>query len=285
MAGQRKKQTEFRDFDGPRPEFNNPPVNEVVLSLQFEPIVGFDTAHIGLLWQKYRRAYPKTTTKGQINPVIEGFEKPRQQTLSFKVVPDVPRCWFENKAGTELIQVQQDRFLFNWKQTAAREQYVRYEIVRRKFLRHLNTFESFLREHNLGKIVPNQCEVTYVNQLAMEEGWNRYGQLGKVFSVWSGRHSDAFLGEPEDVIFRARYRMMSKDGKPLGRLHVVCEPRIRGDDGSLILRLELTARGTPLKKTKKAVFEFFDFAREYIVRGFASITSKGMHGVWERTDA
>ena len=273
MAAKRTKVTEIPKFIGRRPDFENPPVNEVVLSLQFEPLLEFEAAHIGLLWDKFRRNYPKTTTKGKINPMIEGFGDPRPQTLNFKVVeePDVPRCWFENNAGTELIQVQQDRFLFNWKQTTEKEPYVRYEAVLRKFKRHFNTFERFLREHDLGKVVPNQCEVTYVNQLVMGEGGSRWGQLGGVFSIWSGRHSDSFLGEPEDAMFRIKYRMLSKDNEPLGRLHVLCEPRIRLDDGALILRLELTARGAPLKKTKKAVFDFFDFAREYIVRGFTSI--------------
>jgi len=287
MAGKRTKAPEFRGFDGPRPDFKKPPVNEVVLSLQFEPLDEFNAAHIGVLWQKFRLRYPKTTTKGAIPPVIERFGELRPQTFSFSVVeaPEVPRCWFENKAGTELIQVQRDRFLFNWKQTAAREKYVRYERVRAKFLRHLKTFERFLQENNLGKIKPNQCEITYVNELHIGDGWLRYGQLAKVFAIWSGRHSDNFLKEPEDAVFRARYSMLSKQGMPLGRLHVSCDPRIRTSDGKQILRLEITARGAPLKKTRKAAFEFFDFAREYVVRGFASITSKRMHEIWERTDA
>ena len=36
------------------PDFENPPVAEVVLSAQFEPLEHFQVPHIGLLWQEYR---------------------------------------------------------------------------------------------------------------------------------------------------------------------------------------------------------------------------------------
>ena len=287
MADKSKKTITFPKFDGPRPDFNKPPVTEVVLSLQFEPILGFKVPHYGLLWDRFREKKPITATKGILPPVFEQFGPPQtSQTIRFEVLqdPGVPRCWFENIKGTELIQVQQDRFIFNWKSGNVGQSYPRYEKVRARFRTHFRVFETFIRENEMGEIVPNQCEVTYVNEINAGEGWARLGKLGSVFSVWSGRFSDGFLAEPEDAQFRFSQRILSAEGEPIGRLHASVEPRYRADDGSPILRFVLTARGAPIKPTKKAVFSFFDLAREYVVRGFASSTTKRMHTIWERND-
>ena len=79
--------------------------------------------------------------------------------------------------------------------------------------------------------------------------------------------------------------MIGDNGEPLGRLHVVEEPRIKLEDGSPLIRLTLTARGAPTKKDFGGVMAFFDIGREFIVRGFASITTAQMHRIWGRTDA
>ena len=79
--------------------------------------------------------------------------------------------------------------------------------------------------------------------------------------------------------------MNGDNGEPLGRLHVTAEPRIKIGDGSPLIRLTMTARGAPAKKDIGDVMAFFDIGREFIVRGFASITTAQMHRIWGRTDA
>ena len=287
MADKSKSVPTYPKFNSPRPDFTDPPVTEVVLSLQFDPINGFDTPHHGLIWDLYRKKYPRTSTKETLGSAIEDFGLPKlSPSVQFKVVQqhDVPRCWFENLKGTELIQVQPDRFIFNWKSGKVGEKYPRYERVRARFRSHFKTFETFLKVNGLGKAVPNQCEVTYVNEIYPGKAWKTPGQLGRIFTVWSGRYSDTFLSKPEIVNFNHYQRILSYEGMPIGRFHTSVESRIRISDGEPMLRFTLTARGAPLKPTKKAVFDFFNLGREYVVRGFASATTKKMHEVWGRTD-
>ena len=40
------------------PDFNEPPVIETVLGLQFDPIESFNVPHFGLYWSKIRADYP-----------------------------------------------------------------------------------------------------------------------------------------------------------------------------------------------------------------------------------
>ncbi len=273
-------------FDSPRPDFNDPPVIEVVLSVQFEPLSALGVPQFGVLWERYRKKFPNTEDKPLLSSVTESFEAPKPRPVRYEILSEPPqtRCWFKNVADTELIQVQRDRFVFNWKKTEADEPYPRYPYVRAEFKAHFRTFETFLRDHDVGTVLPNQCEVTYVNHLFPGRGWKRSGQFKNIFSIWSGRHSGDFLPEPEDITFQTRYQMLTEEGKPVGRLHVQAEPRIKVEDASPLLRLTLTARGAPLEGNLDGVLAFFDLGREFVVRGFTSITTNKMHKIWERTD-
>ena len=271
----------------PRPDFKAPPVVEVSLAVQFDALPKLGVAETGALWSRYRQEYPETEDQPPILPANESFDLPQQREVKFKVVQGVPeiRCWFKNSTGTELIQVQRDRFVFNWRQIGSGESYPRYEQVRGKFEIHYRTFERFLKSRRIGRVVPNQCTVSYVNNIMPNNDWKRFGQLNKIFTVWSGHNSDRFLGEPEEVEFRVRYRILDESGSPIGRLHVEAEPHVRTDDGSPVIHLTLTARGKPLGEGLNGILAFFDIGREHVVRGFTSITTKKYHDKWGRTDA
>ena len=274
--------------DSPRPDFTNPPVVEVVLSAQFEPLIQLGVPQLGALWERvYRTEFPRTEDKAPLPPVFESFERPKQRPLSVEIVsePLPPRCWFVNRTGTELLQVQRERFIFNWRGGEYGEPYPRYEKVLSKFKSHFSQFEKYTANNEIGAIVPNQCEVTYVNHMPEGKGWSRLGQFDRIFSIWSGRYSDRFLPEPEEIQFQSRYRIMNDENKPIGRLHVSAEPRLKREDGSKLIRVTFTARGEPLEKNLSGIEAFFNLAREQIVRGFASITAKRMHKIWGRTDA
>lgn len=272
------------EFAAPRPAFERPPVNEVALSVQFSPLVGMTVARFGALWERFKSKYSKTEDKPPLPTVIETFEPPRHQQLKLELMtePQPPRVWFTNDQESELIQVQSDRFAFNWRKNPPTATYPRYPSVRDGFEKHYAEFEAFIHQNGLGPIVATQCEVTYVNELPLGLGWSKPGELEKVFAPWGGRHSDDFLGPPEDCQARGRYVIRSPDGRPLGRLHYNFEPRIRISDASQLLRLVLTARGAPLGKETSGILAFLDLGREYVVRGFTSMTTEHMHAIWGR---
>ena len=279
--------TNMRD---PRPSYENPPVVEVALSVQFEPIKALRTPQLGLLWQEFRDRFPVIEEHPPLEPVIErfgGLPRASRGTVQFQMLdtPPVPRCWFLNNEGTELIQVQPDRFIHNWRKKTGEEEYPRYERLRETFASELKVFCRFLDNQSLGQFSPNQCEVTYVNHVLSGEGWQDLAELGKVLTVFDLRYSDSFLSQPEDARLAARYIIRDDKGEPLGRLHVVAEPAYRTSDGRSMFALNLTARGRPVSEGIEGVLGFLDIGREWVVRGFTSITTVEMHKVWRRQDA
>jgi uncharacterized protein (TIGR04255 family) len=161
--------------------------------------------------------------------------------------------------------------------------YPRYESVREAFAADLRAFIAFLNEHSLGNFVPNQCEVTYVNLIPLADGTAR--SVSEVINPWSGSYSDSFLREPETTELAAHFVMTQRQQpEPLGRLHVQAAVVAYRNTETNVLQLTLTARGQPLGTDVDGVLAFLNLGREYIVKGFASVTTSQMHKLWGRRD-
>ena len=266
------------------PEFKNPPVIEVVLSLQFETLAAFRTIHMGLLWNEFRNEYPKVTEQPPLDPVFETFGAPIPQSPRFQIEellsPPIHRHWFESDSdGSELIQVQQNRFIHNWRKRDG--EYPRYEPIRDRFEKELTKFQAFLDREKIGPLRINQCEVTYRNGIEPLDKEHPYKNLERITPLWTGKPSDSYLSSPEQTRIHTSYVLREKD-KPYGRIHVSFMPAIRTTDNTLLTQLEITSRGRPESENIDASLQMLNHHRENIVRTFASVTTPEMHKIWGR---
>ncbi|MBB4257302.1 uncharacterized protein (TIGR04255 family) [Bradyrhizobium sp. CIR3A] len=217
-------------------------------------------------------------------PVFETFGSNPQFGVSLQLMagPETPRVFFINEARTELLQIQKDRFLHNWRKVGAADRYPRFERMLETFRAGFATFSSAISSEGLGPIIPNQCEVSYINQMPVPVG----GSLSDLTDDLFGQHTGSLalddLGKPEDLRFLLRYVMRDGEGKPIGRLVASAEPG-RRQDGQLIVQLTLTARGRPATPDEKGVVDFLNRGRASVVKGFAHLTGPKMHKLWERT--
>lgn len=268
------------------PEFASPPVTEVALSLQFEPISKLKGPAIGLLWGKFKDEYPVVEEHPALDPVIEqfGIDAVPNVKLKFQVFDSPPpsRVWFVNESGNELIQVQQDRFVHNWRKVKETDEYPRYSNLRRKLISDLDVFRGFVQDEQLGEMRFNQSEVTFVNVIVSGEGWERHGQLDNVLTIHSGTYSDDFFKEPENVQTALRYVIPGEGDTPRGRLHITVAPVVTLKEKKPAFNLTITARCTPDGSVEDAI-SCLDLGHRWIVKGFASITTEEMHRVWGRT--
>lgn len=142
------------------------------------------------------------------------------------------------------------------------------------FDRDFGIFLAFLEKNRLAAPRVNQCEVTYVNHILTGKGWERYGDLEKIFTFW--RSPDATPpGPPEDLRLHTRFIIPGDAGKPIGRLHVDLQPAIRVSDSLPMYVLHLTARGQVGDG-----LAFFDLGREWIVKTFKRLTTESVHNIW-----
>ena len=263
------------------PEFENPPVVEVVCGVLFQELASLLAPHLGLLWEKFKRDYPTCQEVPPLASIVERFDEAAQVQIEFTDKPPLPRIWLIHRNQNGIIQVQRDRFLHNWKKVPPDDEYPRYRAVIQMFRDRLATFEAFLTETGLGTIEPKQYELTYVNQIPAGQAWTTLDDLGKVFPDFAWRPSQQrFLPSPEIVNWRTSFVLPERSG----RLHATIRTGKRAEDGTRILGLELTARGMPAEASREAMWRWFDLAHEWVVRGFADLTGNEMHdSVWRRT--
>jgi uncharacterized protein (TIGR04255 family) len=266
--------------DSPFPKYGKPPVIEVALSVQFDRL-NVGTAQLGLVWQSYRDRFPVLEEKPELEAVFERFGQPKAlvPAVRFEVVTaPAPRFWFVNQSGCDLIQVQRDRFIRNWRKIESEPDYPSYDRLRAEFVRDWEAFSQFVGSEIKAPLVPNQCEVTYVNIL---EGL-KPSDLPKLFAWVSGQTSDGYLGEPEAAELTLRYVLNDDTGHPWGRLHIVAAPAMRASDSTPVIRLAITARGAPTSNDLAGIMASLDAGHASVVRGFTSITTPEMHRAWGR---
>lgn len=198
--------------------------------------------------------------------------------MNFLTAPPPFRCWFIDDSKTRLIQVQNNRFIINWRKITGEENYPHYDTFRPRFEKEWRRFCQFLEVEEVSIPEIEQCEMTYVNHMEINDDIKYYGEIYKVFNIWSKLPPGSFLPEPEVARFSTKYVMPEERG----RLHVDLAPQIRRRDGKEILQLKLTARGKPNSSGLEDIITWFDLGHEWIVKGFTELTTTKMHNLWGR---
>lgn len=276
----------MKDQRSDLPEFERPPLVETALSVQFAPLSGLDIPRIGLLWQQFRDRLPKVEQQPPLGPMVERIGvRTSLGSPSFQVLqkPPIPRCWFLSKAEDELVQIQQDRFGWNWRKTPDGQSYPRYErTVRPRFIKYFQKFLKFLQDQGVGEFIPNQCEVTYANEISLDDIEADHGMLDAVFRGWAGAYRERSPLQLESSRIEVRHLIPGPKGEFIGRLYITIDPAFRRSDDRPIFFMQLTARGKPLTPDYDGTLGFLDLGRRYIVESFDAATTPLMHKLWRK---
>lgn len=261
----------------PLPVYDNPPVNEVVCGILFKHIDELLNPYLGVLWEKYKPEYTGCQEVAPLMPVIENFEQPPQ---SVDMVP-LPRTWFVHENKDRIIQVQRDRFLHNWRKVRRDDQYPRYENVIAMFRNHLSKFVEFLAENAIGTIEPLQYELTYVNHILQGQGWETINDVGNIFPNFSWQKGkNNFLTSPGNINWQTGFSLPDQ----AGRLRTKLQSVLRREDNQPAFLFELTARGIGHYTTLDTMWNWFELAHEWVVRGFTDLTAPQVQkDIWRRT--
>lgn len=270
------------------PSFRKPPVGEVLLALQFQQLEQLDLRHVGALVQRFGQKYPHFQAQPPLNPSIERFDGPRPaRGVSIEVmeVPLFPRLWLVDDKGEELVQIQRDRLMHNWRHTSIGSEYPRYPRLRTEFAEDWDVLSSFLQGAKLGALLPTQCEVSYINHIdasSIKDGARvDPSTIFSFFALPLWGHGQADF-EAVTYSSSGAAREETSRGAIVGRLFVEVASGLNVVTKRPTYQFSLTLRGAPADQGLDDVLRFFDFAHERIVRAFAELTTSEMHKKWER---
>lgn len=259
------------------PEFDRPPVVEVAVGVQFRPIPGLSGLNLAPLQAVWRKSYPVAEEQPPLVPVIEGDPQGvRQLQLSLIQAP-VARQWFLSKSGSQLIQVQPDRLLVNWRTGDPPEEYPRYGHMRSVFETRSAELAAFVKAEKLGDLDVVQAELSYIN--AIEVDRDDLGRADYFLKGWSGTPGHHL--EPAEQVRMTLTFQIPGIGIPPVRLYAEVTPAQRVS-GEPVLFFTLTVRGNPGGRGLPEALKFLDEAHGHLVRSFAELTDEGMHEVWGR---
>src|SRR5262249_18708040 len=146
----------------------------------------------------------------------------------------------------------------------------------------IDLFVSWLLNEKLGVLEPNQCEVTYINVVALPDEGNIHKDLYLLTDAWTELESTT-TKELEQAAIQITW-LFYHDEKPSGRVYATFQPAHLQSTGQPVIRLEVTARGRPKGETVADALNFLDVLREQVVLTFADITTPYFHQLWGRTD-
>ncbi len=239
--------------------FENPPVNEVVAAAYFQPpLLNLRNEHIGLFWAKIKKDFP----------VVE-----QQPSTSFELNAaepfPMPRYWFIAKDEINLIQIQKNAFMFNWRRRKnAYPQFHKH--IKPGFDKYYGLFSEFIQEEANTQPPPiDFCELSYINILERCEYWVGPQDTAKVipsFSILNPGMED--LHPP---VFNCNFTYgVSADTQ----LHIGIRNGIKDQQQDApVLLFEIKAFGRLGQVEKPRADEWFERAHAAIIKCFLEMTS------------
>ena len=244
----------------PTIKYENPPINEIVCGVRFDPIKLLQSGHFGILWQKFRPDFPKTEDHDLINPIS------REDLGDMNKLP-LPRVWFIHRNENELVQVQRNRFLYNWREREEGDEYPGYEKVINNFVRYLSLFQEFLGEENLENLVTKEYELTYIDLIPQGQGWENLNDLEEVFPNLLSLTRQGILSTNVRVI---NWQTILDLPNGLGQLSIAIRSGQRKTNNQPLLHIETKALGKGQSETMQA---WFDAAHTNITELFLNLVS------------
>jgi uncharacterized protein (TIGR04255 family) len=260
------------------PDYRDPPIDEVVIAVQFSPIAGFLEENIREFWREIQADYPVAENQPRLEGPIESLDEPPiSQTVQVPIgVALQGRMWLISETDDFLVQVQNTRFMQNWRRR--KTPYQHFDQLHQVFWNNFRRFREYLSREGLPEPVIQQAEVSYINWIPNSSltDFFRPASAGKISILGTER-------EPQDQSWSARY-LIPNDLEMVQRLYVQCQPAVRaqppyarGAQFALVFR---GARPTGIED--RQVEDIADLARVVIVEAFTELTTESAQEAWER---
>lgn len=255
------------------PDFTDPPLDEVVLGVQFSPIPDYSSVNAQEIWNLFKSNFPLIQEQPLLQPQFETFGGSNlQASFQFQLgAPVGSRLWFISSDSNHLVQFQPDRFLANWRKSPNPHPYPRFEKVAAAFESNLSVLSQHLSKAFEHSLDVNQAEVSYINIIPVEE----FSEVGRWLTLWSGGHLNV---EALNANFTEVIR--GDDGKPMARLHHEIRSVFTADGKQKAYSFNLTFRGKPNGIDVNSAMEFLAAGRIAIVTRFDELTTVRSHEFW-----
>jgi uncharacterized protein (TIGR04255 family) len=249
----------------PVAKFAKSPLTEVVYGVEFNALE-FSSVHFGLYWQTIKERFPHPPLD---RPPIGAIE-------IFAILPSLRRVWFESEDKKRLIQLQSNRFHYNWRKQANEDQYPHFDEIYSNFYNEWQELQNWWLDTEQKELSPLSYELTYVNQIDKDFGWNSVEDYQKIFS-FIGQNLSQIKLKPQSLNNNIDFSL----GEDIGNLSVKLSQGINPKNNSSGVVFELTA--TTANTASLDITEWFKIAHQSTVETFLDLLTNTIKEEWSLT--
>lgn len=263
------------------PNYTDPPVDEVAIGVAFPQIELFLDAHGGIYWEKIRADYPRLEAHPRLEQPMEVLEEasPLQQPpllIAFPQQPSSNRTWFIGAEDDYVVQIQNNRFVQNWRRRGGRP-YPHFEAVYSRFKKHFDLFKTTVGEMGLRMGNPTEVEVTYINWIS-DLPLLSYLEATRAASI----EVPGIELRPDHANWQTRYLLFLED-KPVAHLYAQSAPAARPDIGQIGTQFSLFFRApSAMGFRPEELDQSIELGRKTIVEAFTALITKDAQSHWGR---
>jgi uncharacterized protein (TIGR04255 family) len=264
---------------------SGPPVVELVIGVQFSPLTKLTAGHFGLFWNDIgREKWGRPADHPPLDDRFESFEpgwwsQPVSWQLKLEPAHGPGRFLLFNQDDERLVQVQPTRLHLNWQKRDGF--YPSYTKLIGEFEAMFRRFAAFVESNQLGPLLINQWELTYIDAFPQEEYW---GSLQDWRKVLPGLFGDLFDAGDLGLKLERRAAEWSFEIVPQrGRVYLAAAPGRWGPDKRECLMLTTTARGPLAGNDSKALRDGLDLGHEKALGAFRKLVAADVRKRWEQS--
>lgn len=249
--------------------FENAPINEIVFGVGYTGN-GFTPMHYGWFWEEVKDQYDFFSTQ---TPLLNASQISKEILGADEILP---RIWLRSSDNHELIQLQRDRFFFNWRKLKQEDKYPHFESLFSKFSEHWKNFSSW--SQNCAQpfdTTPSSYEMTYVNHIDDSFGWNGPNDTNKFLSFIDG----SLLGD-KGVCIAGDSKLNFKLTNNMGNLIATVRSGVSKRDKKTVpvLIFELTLRGSV---KGESTVQWYNSAHSILLDVFLKLTTPEGREIWK----
>jgi uncharacterized protein (TIGR04255 family) len=245
------------------------PLAEVAYGVRFVA-PEFDVIRFGEYRQLIKDQFPKHSV---VPPILaQRSTDPFNQTIE---VPSLPRLWFES--GNRLIQLQSDRFIYNWRRVGGlQEKYPGYPILFKEFRERWEQFVGYTRTAFQLPLHIEELSLTYINQIRDADS--------SQIATFSFRNEVPIgdLPSPDVWISQLRFSLAEENAK----LTVSARPAIDLSTREQVTQLDVIVESmkAPSSDNSADFHAWFETAHDLVHRGFRALVRREQRSQWGFVD-
>ncbi len=259
--------------DASLPKFENPPVVETAMALEFPIQESLDIFKLSRLQAEWEDRYPDVQEVPGAPPTPQWSDGAME--IQFGIGGGPRRLWATQPDTGLLVQTQNDRLILNWRKAFSRAGYPGYSALRSEYARLWSELEGFLDRSSASPVRPHLAEFTYVNVVPMAET----EKVADVVTLLSSEPTE-MPGEDRFARFQFIREVAASSDHPFpAQVHISGEPQ--PTDGGRSLVFTVTAR-VVLEAGSSAPIEGIDAAHALASHTFDRIIPGSKHVAWGR---